>query len=205
MLLSWGVRGDGGIPLRRGRRDGKRRDRGATPVAIEACLAVGVDGVRGLVAESTAESRRTLGWGLEHGLGRVTVVPRTCAMRQALAAWGRQPPALPLLVEKPSRTKDEAPRRWHGPSVLRGVEGEDRAGRVTQEEGRLVVVHSRQLAQQHAQTYASAQEQAAEAVADPGRQVHAQGLACQPEAEAAIAASEGQGPGRRGRRPRPWR
>ena len=35
--------------------------------------------------------------------------------------------------------------------------------------------------------------------------MHAQWFACRPDAEAAIAAYEGQGPGRRGRRPRPWR
>jgi transposase len=205
VLLSLGVSGDGGIPLRLGRRDGKRRDSVETPVALEECLALGLEGVRGIVADSKADSRRTLGLGLEHGLGVVTLVPRTWAMRQELEAWGRQHPALPLLVEKPGRTKDEEPRRWHGHSVLRRVEVEDSAGQVTQEEVRCVVVHSRQLAQQHAQTYASAQAKEAEAVADHVRQGHAQWFACRPDAEAAIAAYEGQGPGRRGRRPRPWR
>ena len=142
---------------------------------------------------------------LEHGIGLVTFVPRTCAIRQELEVWGRQHPALPLLVEKPGRTKDEEPRRWHGHSVRRRVEVESSAGRVTQEEGRFVVVHSSQLAQQHAQTYASAQEKEAEAVANHVRQVQAQWFACRPDAEAAIAAYAGQGPGRRGRRPRPWR
>jgi transposase len=112
---------------------------------------------------------------------------------------------MPLLVEKPGRTKVEEPRRWHGHSVLRRVEVEDSVGRVTQEEVRFVVVHSSQLAQQHAQTYVSAQEKEAEAIADHGRQVHAQWFACRPDAEAAIAAYAGQGPGRRGRRPHPWR
>src|ERR687886_804550 len=126
-------------------------------------------------------------------------------MRQDLEAWGRQHPALPLLVEQPGRTKDEEPRRWHGHSVLRRVEVEDSEGRVAQEEVRFVVVHSSQLAQQHAQTYASAQEKEAEAVADHGRQVHAQWFACRPDAEAAIAAYAGRGPSRRGRQPRPWR
>jgi hypothetical protein len=126
-------------------------------------------------------------------------------MRQELAAWGRQPPALPLLVEKPGRTKDEEPRRWQGHSVRRRVEVEDSAGRVTQEEVRFVVVHARQLAQPQAQTYASAHEKAAEAVADHVRQGHAQWFVCRPDAEAASAADEGRGPGRRGRRPRPWR
>ena len=66
-------------------------------------------------------------------------------------------------------------------------------------------MHSSQLAQQHAQTYAGAQAKEAEAIADHVRQVQAQWFACRPDAEAAIAAYEGQGPGRRGRRPRPWR
>ena len=37
------------------------------------------------------------------------------------------------------------------------------------------------------------------------RQVHARWFACRPDAEAAIAAYEGRGPSRRGRRPHPWR
>jgi len=68
-----------------------------------------------------------------------------------------------------------------------------------------VVVHARQLAHQHSQTYASGQGQEAQAVADHGKRVQAQWVACLPDAEAAIAAYEGQGPGRRGRRPHPWR
>src|SRR5262249_45833903 len=176
-----------------------------TPVAIEECLALGLQGVHGIVADSKAYSRRTLGLCREKGLGLVTLVPRTCAVRQELEAWGAQQPALPLLVEKPGRTKDEACRQWHGQSVLRAVEVEDSDGRVTQEDMRFLVVHSSQLAQQHAQTYASAQEKEAEAVADHVRQVHAQWFACRPDAEAAIAAYEGRGQGHRGRRPRPWR
>lgn len=74
-----------------------------------------------------------------------------------------------------------------------------------QAEVRFVVVPSRQLAQQHAQSSAAAQVQEAEAVAAQVRQVHARWFACQPDAEAAIAAYEGRGQGRRGRRPRPWR
>src|SRR5262244_3753328 len=204
-LLSLGVSGDGGVPVRLGMRDGNRSDRVETPVAIEECLALGCEGVRGIVADSKAYSRRTLGLCLERQIGLVTLVPRTCAIRQELETWGRQHPALPLLVEKPGRTKAEEPRRWHGPSVLRRVEVEDSAGRVTQEEGRFVVVHSSQLAQQHDQTYDNAQAKEAEAVADHVRQVQAQWFACRPDAEAASAIYEGQGPGRRGRRPRPWR
>jgi transposase len=118
VLLSLGVSGDGGVPLRIGVRDGNHSDSMETPLAIEECLALGLEGVRGIVADSKAYSRRTLGLCLEHGIGFVTLVPRTCAVRQALEAWGRQHPALPLLVEKPGRTRDEAPRHWHGQSVL---------------------------------------------------------------------------------------
>jgi hypothetical protein len=108
-------------------------------------------------------------------------------------------------VEKPGRTKDEAPRRGHGHSVLRQVEVEDSDGRVTSEALRFVVVHASQRAHQQTQTLADGQGQEAEAVADHVRRVQAQWVACRPDAEAASAAYEGPGPGRRGRRPRPWR
>src|SRR5438067_8367472 len=100
--------------------------------------------------------------------------------------------------------KDEAPRRWHGQSVRRRVEVEDSDGRVASEALRFVVVHSSQLAQQQTQTYAAAQVKEAEAVANHARHVHAQWFACRPDAEAAIAADQGQGQGHRGRHPRPW-
>src|SRR2546429_8214070 len=124
VLLSLGVSGDGGIPLRLGLRDGNRSESVETPLAIEECLALGLEGVRGLVADSKAYSRRTLGLCLEHGIGFVTLVPRTCAIRQELEAWGCQHPPSPLLAEKPGRTRDEAPRRWRGQSVRRQVEVE---------------------------------------------------------------------------------
>jgi len=205
VLLRLGVSGAGGVPLRLGVRDGNRSDSVETPMAIEECLALGLEGVRGIVADSKAYSRRTLGLCLEHTIDLVTLVPRTCAVRQELEAWARQQPALPLLVEKPGRTKDEAPRRWHGQSVRRRVEVEDSDGRVASEALRFVVVHSSQLAQQQTQTYAAAQVKEAEAVANHARHVHAQWFACRPDAEAAIAADQGQGQGHRGRHPRPWR
>jgi len=205
VLLSLGVSGDGGIPLRVGLRDGNRSDSVETPVAIEECLALGLEGVRGIVADSKAYSRRTLGVCLEHKIDLVTLVPRTCAVRQELEAWGREQPTLPLLVEKPGRTQHEAPRCWQGQSVRRQVEVEYSDGRVTQEEVRFVVVHSSQLAQQQTQTYAAAQAKEAEAVADHVQQVQARWFACLPDAETALAVYAGQGPGRRGRRPRPWR
>ncbi len=205
VLLSLGVSGDGGLPLRVGLRDGNRSDSTETPLAIEECLALGLEGVRGIVADSKAYSRRTLGLCLEQGIGLVTLVPRTCGVRQELEAWGQQQPTLPLLVEKPGRTKVEEPRRWHGQSVMRQVDVEYREGRTAQEEVRFVVVHSSQLAQQQAQSYGAAQAKEAEAVADHVRQVHGPWFACLPDAEAAIAEYEGRGRGRRGRRPRPWR
>jgi transposase len=205
VLLSLGVSGDGGVPLRLGVRDGNRSDSVEAPLAIEECLALGLEGVRGVVADSKAYSRRTLGLCLERGIGLVTLVPRTCAVRQGLEAWGCQQPALPLLVEKPGRTKDEVPRRWHGQSGRRQVEVEYSAGQVAQEELRFVVVRSSQLAQQQAQSYAAAQAKETEAVADHVRQVHARWFACRPDAEAAIAEYEGRGQGHRGHRPRLWR
>src|SRR5215510_14054869 len=48
VLLSLGVSGDGGLPLRLGRRDGNTRDSVETPVAIEECLALGLQGVHGI-------------------------------------------------------------------------------------------------------------------------------------------------------------
>ena len=205
VLLSLGVSGDGGVPVRLGMRDGNRSDSVETPVAIEECLALGCEGVRGIVADSKAYSRRTLGLCLEHGLGLITLVPRTCAVRQELEVWGQQQPVLPLLVEKPGRTKAEAPRRWHGHSVLRPVEVEYSDGRVAQEELRFVVVHSSQLAQQQAQSYAAAQAKEAETVIAHVKHVQARWFACEADTVAAIAEYEHRRPGQRGRRPQSWR
>jgi len=205
VLLSLGVSGDGGIPLRLGVRDGNRSDSVETPVAIEECLALGLEGVRGIVADRKAYSRRTLGVCLEQKVDLITLVPRTCAVRQALEAWGQQQPALPLLLEKPGRTKNEAPRRWHGQSVMRQVEVEYSDGRVTLVALRFVVVHSSQLAQQQTQAYTAAQAKEADAITAHVKHVQARWFACEADAAAAIAEYEGRGPGQRGRRPRPWR
>jgi len=176
-----------------------------TPLAIEECLALGLEGGRGIVADSKAYSRRTLGLCLEQGIGLVTLVPRTCAVRQELEAWGQQQPTLPLLAEKPGRTRTEAPRRWHGKSITRQVEVAYSEGRTAQAEVRFVVVHSSQLAQQQTQTYASAQEKEAGALTAHVQRVHARWFACEADAAAAIAEYEHQEPGRRGRRPCLWR
>jgi hypothetical protein len=157
------------------------------------------------VADSKASSRRTLGLCLEPKRGLVTFVPRPWAIRQALEAWGQQQPAVPLRVEKPGRTKDEAPRRWHGPSAVRQVEGEYSDGRVALAALRFGVVPSSQLAQQQAQAYAAAPAQEAEAVVEHMQHVHARWFAWEAAAAAAIAEYEHRGPGQRGRRPQAWR
>jgi transposase len=204
VLLSLGVSSDG-LPLRMGVRDGNTSDRTETSVAIEEWLALGLDGVRGLVADSKAYCKRTLGLCLEQRVGLITLVPRTCAVRQELEAWGQQHGALPLLLEKPGRTRQELPRRWHGQSVVRQVEVEYADGRVAVEELRFLVVHSSQLAQQAAAAYTAAQAKEAERVAEHIQRVEARWFACAADAEAAITDYEGRGQGRRGRKPRLWR
>ena len=204
VLLSLGVSSEG-LPLRLGVRDGNTSDSRETPVAIEECLALGLDGMHGIVADSKAYCKRTLGLCLEQGVGLITLVPRTCAVRQEVETWGQQHGPLPLLLEKPGRTRQESPRRWHGASVVRQVEVEDADGRLDLAEIRFLVVHSSQLAAQSAGAYAAAQAKEAERLAEHIRRVEARGFACAADAEAAIADYEGRGQGRRGRPPPPWR
>jgi hypothetical protein len=132
-------------------------------------------------------------------------VPRTCAVRQEVEAWGQQHGALPLWLENPGRTRQEPPRHWHGHSVLRRVAVEYTDGRQDVAELRLLVVHSSQLAHQAAVAYAAAQAKEAARVTAHVRHVAAQWLACAADAAAAIAEYDGRGQGRRGRKPRPWR
>jgi transposase len=54
VLLSLGVSGDGGVPLRIGVRDGNTSDSVETPLAIAECLSLGLEGVQGIVADSKA-------------------------------------------------------------------------------------------------------------------------------------------------------
>src|SRR5499427_7328919 len=204
VLLSLGVSSDG-LPLRMGVRDGNTSDSTEPPVAIEECVALGLDGVRGIVADSKAYCQRTLGLCLERDVGLIPLVPRTCAVRQEVETWGQQHGALPLLLEKPGRTRQEPPRRWHGHSVVRRVPVEYADGRLAVAEIRCLVVHSSQLAHQAAVAYAAAQAQEAERVAEHVRHVEARWFACVADAEAAIAKYAGRGQGRRGRQPRPWR
>jgi transposase len=204
VLLSLGVSSDG-LPLRMGLRDGNTSDSTETPVAIEECLALGLNGVHGIVADSKAYCKRTLGLCLEQGVGLITLVPRTCAVRQEVEAWGQQHGALPLLLEKPGRTRQEPPRRWHGQSVVRRVPVEYADGRLDVAEIRFLVVHSSQLAHQAAAASAAAQAKEAARVAEHVKHVEARWFACVADAEAAIAEYDGRGQGRRGRKPRPWR
>jgi transposase len=95
-LVSLGVRSDGGVPLRMGRRDGNTRESVDVPQALAESRALGRDGVQGSVADSIAYSQRTLGWCLEQQGGLVTLVPRTCAIRQEVDAWGQHQSSQPL-------------------------------------------------------------------------------------------------------------
>jgi transposase len=204
VLLSLGVSSDG-LPLRMGVRDGNTSDSTETQGAIEEYVALGLDGVRGIVADSKAYCKRTLGLCLEQRLGLITLVPRTCAVRQELETWGQQQGQLPLLLEKPGRTRQEPPRRWYGHSVIRPVEVEYADGRRAVEALRFLVVHSSQLAQQAAVASSAAQAKEAERVAEHIQRVAARWFACAADAEAAIIDYEGRGQGRRGRTPRLWR
>jgi transposase len=205
VLFSLGVSGDGGIPLRMGLRDGNTSDSVEVPQAIEESLALGLDGGKGMVADSKAYGQRTLGLCLEQQVGLVTLVPHTCAIRQEVEEWGQRQSSLPLLIEKPGRTRQEPPRRWYGRSVTRAVEVEYADGRVVLEPVRFVAVYSTQLAQQHAEAYEAGQRREAAALGQSIAEVEARRFACEADAEAAIAEYAGSGQGRRGRKPCRWR
>ena len=205
VLLSLGVSGDGGLPLRMGLRDGKRSDSVEVPQAIEESLALGLGGLKGIVADSKAYSQRTLGLCLEQQVGLVPLVPRTCGIRQEMEAWGQTQSSLPLLLDKPARRRQEAPRRWYGRSMTREVEVEYEDGRLAWAPVRLVAVYSTPLAQHHEEAYGQAQRREAEALAEHVAQVQGRRFACEADAEAAIAEYEGRGRGKRGRRPCQWR
>jgi transposase len=157
------------------------------------------------VADSKAYTPRTLGLCRETGMGLVTLVPRTCAIRQEVETWGQKQVSLPLLLEKAGKRRSDAPRRWYGRSVTRQVQVEDGEGHVTLAPMRFVAVYSTQLAQRHAEAHARQQAQEAKSLATHIAQVESRQFACQADAEEAIAAYEGRGSGRRGRPTTPWR
>jgi transposase len=176
VILSLGVSGDGGIPLRMGLHDGNRSDTVDVPHAIEQRAALGLGGLRGLEADSKAYTPRTLGLCQETGMGLVTLVPRTCAIRQEVERWGS------------SKRRLDAPRRWYGRSVTRQVEVEEGQGQVTLAPMRFVAVYSTQLAQRHAEAHAHQQLKEAKSLATHIAQVECRPFACQADAEGAIAA-----------------
>ena len=100
---------------------------------------------------------------------------------------------MPLLLEKPGRTRQESPRQWHGQSVMRRVEVEYSDERVALETLRFVVVHSNQLAQQAALSAVKAQTREAERVAEHIRRVETRRFACAADAETALADYAGRG------------
>jgi hypothetical protein len=70
-LLSRGMSRDG-LPLRLGVRDGNTSDSTETTVAMEECLALGLDGVHGMVADRKASGQRPLGLCLAQRVGLLT-------------------------------------------------------------------------------------------------------------------------------------
>lgn len=205
VLLSLGVSGDGGLPLRMGLDDGNTSDSVDVPRAIEQSLALNLDGLQGMVADSKAYTQRTLGLCLETGMGLVTLVPRTCGIRQEVEAWGQRQVSLPLLLERPAKRQGDGPRRWYGRSVMREVEVEDQEGHVTLAPMRFIALYSTQLAQQHEPSYSQAQAREAQTLAAHIAHVQSRPFACEADAMGAIAEYEGRGPGRRGRAATPWR
>jgi transposase len=168
-------------------------------------LALNLDGLQGMVADSKAYTQRTLGLCLETGMGLVTLVPRTCGIRQEVEAWGQRQVSLPLLLERPAKRQGDGPRRWYGRSVIREVEVEDQAGHVTLAPMRFIALYSTQLAQQHEQSYRQAQAREAQALAAHIAQVQSRPFACEADAKSAMAEYKGHRPGRRGRAATPWR
>jgi len=205
VLLSLGVSGDAGLPLRMGLHDGNTSDSVDVPRAIQQSVALNLDGLQGLVADSKAYTQRTLGLCLETGMGLVTLVPRTCSIRQEVEAWGQRQVSLPLLFERPSKRQGDGLRRWYGRSVMREVEVEDQEGHVTLAPIRFIALYATQLAQQHEQSYSQAQAREAQALATHIAHVQSRQFACETDAQGAIAEYEGHRPDRRGRAATPWR
>ena len=106
--------------------------------------------MRGIVADSKAYCKRTLGLCLEEA-GRGADHARAAHLCRAAGVRSVGPAAVPiasgLLLEKPGRTRQEPPRRWHGHRVVRQVEVADADGRLALADLRFLVVHSSQLAE----------------------------------------------------------
>ena len=206
VLLSLGVSGDGGLPLRVGLRDGNRSDSVETPLAIEECLALGLEGVRGIVADSKAYSRRTLGLCLERRdwfshlspthLRRAAGTRSLGAAATRLAPLGGETWADQGRSAPPLAWAKCASGRWRWSTAMDGSPSERSALwwciRVNWRSSKPSPMPLRKRRKPRPWPTTC-------------KQVHARWFACLPDAEAAIAEYEGRGPGRRGRRPRPWR
>lgn len=158
-----------------------------------------------MVADSKAYTQRPLGLCLETGMGLVTLVPRTCCIRQEVEAWGQRQVSWPRLLERPAKRQGDGPRRWYGRSVMGEVEVDDQEGRVTLAPIRFIAVYSTPLAQHHEGAHSQAQAREAESLATPIAHVQRRPVACEADAKGAIAEYEGRGGGRRGRAATPWR
>jgi transposase len=170
-----------------GLHDGNTSDSVDVPRAIEQSMALNLGGLQGMVADSKAYTQRTLGLCLETGMGLVTLVPRTCSIRQEVEAWGQRQVSLPLLLERPAKRQGHGPRRWYGRSVMREVEVEDEKGHVTLAPIRFIALYSTQLAQHHEQSYSQAQAREAQALATHIAHVQSRPFACEADAKGAIA------------------
>jgi transposase len=188
-----------------GLHDGNASDTVDVLQAIQQSLALNLGGLRGSVADSKAYTQRTLWLCLETGMGLVTLVPRTCGIRQEVATWGQRHVSLPLLLERPAKRQGDGHRRWYGRNVIREVEVKDQAGHVTWAPMRFMALYSTQLAQQHEQSYRQAQTREAQALATHIAHVQSRPFACEADATGSIAEYEGHRPGRRGRAATPWR
>ena len=165
VLLSLGVSGDGGLPLRIGLRDGNRSDSVETPLAIEECLALGLEGVRGIVADSKAYSRRTLGLCLEHRDWSRHLSPAHLCRAPGTRSVGAAATRLaPVGGETRADQGTKHPDVGMGKVSCGRWRSSTATGRVAAEALRFVVVHSSQLAQQQTQAYTAAQAKEAEAV-----------------------------------------
>src|SRR5687768_8057925 len=100
-------------------------------------------------------------------MGLVTLVPRTCSMRQEVEAWDQRQGSLPLLLERPAKHHGDAPRRWYGRSVIRQVEVEDAKGHVALAPIRFIAVYSTPLAPHHEHAHDQAQARETQVLAPP--------------------------------------
>jgi hypothetical protein len=135
-----------------GLRDGNTSDSVEVPQASEESLALGLGSVKSIVADAKAYSQRPLGVCLEQEVGLLTVVPRTCSIRQEVEAWAQQPSSLPWVLDNPARRRTDTPQRWYGRSLTREVEVEYGDGRIALAPVRFVAGYSNQLAQQQENT-----------------------------------------------------